>query len=94
MSEALLNAMEQGLTVLITNTSMVQLDKDTMLLDILQCRRLLHRSKNVVKLLVSLDVFIMYAYSSMKSIVCYRYHYLAVKGPISHKKCKMRTLTN
>lgn len=51
--DTLFKAIEEGSTLLISNVSTTKLDGDSMLLDILQCRRSLYKAKNMVKNLVS-----------------------------------------
>ena len=45
-------ALENGSTLIITNVSTQKLEEDPVLLDILRCRKSLHRAKNMVKLTV------------------------------------------
>ena len=52
LHDALIKALEDGSTVLIDNVSTHELNEDSTLLDILQCRQTLYRSKTIVKTLV------------------------------------------
>ncbi len=49
----LFKALEDGSTILINNVSTEKLNEDSMLLDILQCRRAIYKSKTIVKTFVS-----------------------------------------
>lgn len=53
MHGAVLKAIEEGSTLLISNVATAKLADDLVLLDVLQCRRSLYRSKNIVKYSVS-----------------------------------------
>ena len=53
MDKVLVEAMEKGLVLLISNVFTTELSDNPVLLGILKCRRSLHRSKHMVKMKVN-----------------------------------------